>query len=730
MDGHADILFLSDANGGTVRHIDFDPSSPQTAPAPVDLFAVDGGGVARSLSVAVNGPAYLVAYVNQTGNNPAVVHLSEFLPAGGTGAWIFTSDVTASSGPVTADQGTPSVVAGPGQTGLVAWVDQRNGRPDVYGRGFNSGSSFFAPEALVRAETGSPYTVVPFAGVETLADGGGLEARVAILEQSSAGSQVVIEAFQYLSATPQPFVLDVQPSTTGPIDSAAAAWANVNSATGQIAALTWISSLDAQGDNTGVFVESIGNSGNLDGGTQLASIATVAHDSVALASDGTQSLVVWSEYSGPDGGSDVLSRMLGRDGGFVGPVVPIVTGAGNQMEPQVAWGGSGYFVVWTDDRDPLNGQDIWGATVSADGQTVGAPAPLVALVNEQAVPRIAPHAGGYLVTYESYNKRAAGTNYVLWGVRVASNGTALDADGGFTLSTSAITSEAALAAVDGGTWVIATATNGRTVGAGSALIASLVQGGAPSPQIVIDAADSGQAAASFAPGTGAVTLAWVRHTSTANGDDLFIGTLDSTGTVTKQPFEADLGSSTQPQLGFDGHNTVMTWSYVPTDGGTSVLRGQWLFGDGGVGDSFGSASGDYQFNSALAATSGSAVPVGFIHFDPVLAATRAIVFTAQLTGLGQTCASNSDCGSGFCVGALCCDRACDGDCEVCFADAGTQPDGTCGPKKLDTLCRPSNATCDAPEVCDGIHGICPPDGVQPPDHVCNAAIGPCDVAEH
>ncbi len=43
---------------------------------------------------------------------------------------------------------------------------------------------------------------------------------------------------------------------------------------------------------------------------------------------------------------------------------------------------------------------------------------------------------------------------------------------------------------------------------------------------------------------------------------------------------------------------------------------------------------------------------------------------------GASCASANDCGSGFCVDGVCCDKACDGQCEAC--DGANKP-GVCAP---------------------------------------------------
>src|SRR5215468_7265535 len=38
--------------------------------------------------------------------------------------------------------------------------------------------------------------------------------------------------------------------------------------------------------------------------------------------------------------------------------------------------------------------------------------------------------------------------------------------------------------------------------------------------------------------------------------------------------------------------------------------------------------------------------------------------------LGQACGMGTQCESGFCIDGVCCDRACDGQCEACDVKAG------------------------------------------------------------
>jgi MYXO-CTERM domain-containing protein len=99
---------------------------------------------------------------------------------------------------------------------------------------------------------------------------------------------------------------------------------------------------------------------------------------------------------------------------------------------------------------------------------------------------------------------------------------------------------------------------------------------------------------------------------------------------------------------------------------------------------------------------------------------------------GSPCATGSDCASGYCSGfdgadpGICCDRACDGECETCSGS------GKCEARTGD--CGSVQGVCGG--QCDGVHGACSYPGVlvQCSGPSCNAATstatpaGFCDGA--
>lgn len=134
-------------------------------------------------------------------------------------------------------------------------------------------------------------------------------------------------------------------------------------------------------------------------------------------------------------------------------------------------------------------------------------------------------------------------------------------------------------------------------------------------------------------------------------------------------------------------------------GGTWTEQGKLFAKEGGVNDYFGktlAVSGD----SVLSGVAGARV-------DGVNLAGAVYTYRMLPTrAAAAACKDNSECTSGYCVDAVCCDRKCDGPCESCTAALKTSgADGVCGATKADTdpraACTPSTGTCPADGFCDG-----------------------------
>jgi len=172
-------------------------------------------------------------------------------------------------------------------------------------------------------------------------------------------------------------------------------------------------------------------------------------------------------------------------------------------------------------------------------------------------------------------------------------------------------------------------------------------------------------------------------------------------------------------------------AYVYVRSGTSWTQEAKLSGsDGASGDEYGSAvavSGD---NVIIGAPTKTVYRV----FDEQ---GQAYAVHRGLAANGMPCAKGSDCASSFCVDGLCCDTACGGgvssDCQSCIGARTGGSNGTCGIVTAASgyTCRTAAASCDKPEVCDGISRSCPADALYLASdrHLCQPATS-CSPASY
>ncbi len=102
--------------------------------------------------------------------------------------------------------------------------------------------------------------------------------------------------------------------------------------------------------------------------------ATAADQDPDLAWNGSEYLVVWSDQRTPSRGADIYGRRVSAAGSPQGSDRRICgSGASsNDWTPAVAWSGTDYLVVWSDSRDSASrGSDVYGRFASAAGSPQG-----------------------------------------------------------------------------------------------------------------------------------------------------------------------------------------------------------------------------------------------------------------------------------------------------------------------------------------------------------------------
>ena len=146
----------------------------------------------------------------------------------------------------------------------------------------------------------------------------------------------------------------------------------------------------------------------------------------SVATNGSGFLVVWEDQPTYDPSTrDIYASRVDANGTTLDPDgIAIATRQGLEWEPEVAFDGTNYLVVWTDSTSNRN--DVRAARVSQQGVVLD-PGGFVLTATEQLGgyrPHVAFDGTNYLVVYDNCD--------CIRGVRVSPDGTILD-PGGFTI---------------------------------------------------------------------------------------------------------------------------------------------------------------------------------------------------------------------------------------------------------------------------------------------------------
>ena len=167
----------------------------------------------------------------------------------------------------------------------------------------------------------------------------------------------------------------------------------------------------------------------------------------AIAFDGTNHLVVWADRR-PASEYDLYAERVGGDGTKLdGAGIAVSTAPGYQDNPAVAFNGTEYFVVWTDARAGGSEFDIYGARVTPAGVVLDPGGiPIAATSSHETRPRVASDGNNFLVVWGT--SPGAGIR----GARVSPSGTVLDPS--FLVITSAASAFRSAIAYGGGSYLV------------------------------------------------------------------------------------------------------------------------------------------------------------------------------------------------------------------------------------------------------------------------------------
>lgn len=403
--------------------------------------------------------------------------------------------------------------------------------------------------------------------------------------------------------------------------------------------------------------------------------------------NGSQFLVVWMDRrSGVD--YNIYGARLSSTGTLLDSAgIAISTQAGDESFPAPAWNGTNYFVAWMDKRGG-SVNDIYGARVSTAGAVLDASGIAVSTATgEQFRPDVASDGSNYLVVW---GDQRSGANDDIYGARVDSSGTLLDASG-VAISTAANKQQAAQVIWTGSEYFVIWA-DSRLGSTTSDVYAQRLSSTATlvSTEIALAANPAIAEARPALVLAGSIIVVVWRQEVTADNYDLYGARFDTTGGVVEAAFaiSTDASSEDQPAVTSAGVSQVLV-VYQRYDN-SAMLRSERVKG-------------------------------------------RLLTFGA---GGGSACTSDTQCASGHCSDGLCCNVACgDGsstDCEACSVARGGTANGTCTTVQASAsfTCRTSGGSCDVPETCNGTSTVCPVDTFRSSTTLCRGAVSStCDVAE-
>jgi hypothetical protein len=183
----------------------------------------------------------------------------------------------------------------------------------------------------------------------------------------------------------------------------------------------------------------------------VTTAAPSAQFAPAIASDGTNHLVVWHDNRNGSG-LDLYAARVTTNGTVLDPSgFAITTATNDQWFPAVAYNGTNYLVAWQDARG--GNQDIYAARVTPDGRVVETNGlAIVTAANDQRFPAVAALDGGYLIAWQDGRNGAA--NQDIYAARVHGGGTLVETNG-FVVSNAANSQSAPAVGVVGANYVAA-----------------------------------------------------------------------------------------------------------------------------------------------------------------------------------------------------------------------------------------------------------------------------------
>jgi len=297
------------------------------------------------------------------------------------------------------------------------------------------------------------------------------------------------------------------------------------------------------------------------GGIPISTICSIKYFP-AVTYGGSYFLVVWHDDRNVSTDFDIYGARVTSDGIVLDPQgIPICTQSAPQFDPNAAFDGNNFFVVWTDAR--LGNGDLYGTRLSPSGTVLDPQGiPISTAPRMQGDVEIAFDGSNYLITWD--DERNFPTNdFDVYGARVTPGGTVLDTSGIPICTVSGGQGPSAIA-YDGTNYLVIW--NDARVHSDS----SDIYGARLNPQgIVLDTngffignADNWVSWFISVAFDGTNYLAVWQDYSDTTGFDIYGARVNPSGVVVdtiKIPIARRIGSEDSPCVAFDGMNYLVAW---------------------------------------------------------------------------------------------------------------------------------------------------------------------------
>jgi hypothetical protein len=292
----------------------------------------------------------------------------------------------------------------------------------------------------------------------------------------------------------------------------------------------------------------------------LISASAQAQGKPAVASDGTNYLVVWEEARSGGYSTDIYGMRIDASGRQLDDdAIAISTSTGSQNYPAVAFDNdSTYLVVWQDDRSGTN--DIYGARVTASGNVLDPPGIAISTAtSRQQFPSVAADGTNFLVVW-SDERGGSPSGDDIYGTLVQPNGNVVSPSGNI-IADDAYWQDNPSVAFDGTNYLVVWDDYGSGTFETDIYGVRVNQSGIPidASSITISTADNGQLRPDIAfDGTNYLVVWFDKRIS--NASDIYGTRIDTNGTVLDPsgiPTIPFTGTQSYPFIIFDGTNYLV-----------------------------------------------------------------------------------------------------------------------------------------------------------------------------